>query len=88
VAEARGKFAGEPVEAQFASGLPSISQDTSEILPIEMAVRSESTQASVKGTVQDPFSPGRATGDFTDRWTKYGAARAAHWRFVSDHAAL
>ena len=64
VAEARGKFAGEPVEAQFASGLPSISQDTSEILPIEMAVQSESTQASVKGTVQDPFSPGRATGDF------------------------
>ena len=64
VAEARGKFAGQPVEAQFASGLPSFAQDTSEILPIEMAVQSESTQASVKGTVQDPFGPGRAKGDF------------------------
>ena len=64
VAEARGSFAGQPVEAQFASGLPSIAQDSSEILPIEIAVQSESTQASVKGTVQGPFSPGRATGDF------------------------
>jgi hypothetical protein len=37
---------------------------SSEILPIEIAVQSGSTQASVKGTVQDPFSAGRATGDF------------------------
>jgi uncharacterized protein involved in outer membrane biogenesis len=64
VAEAKGRFAGEPVAAQFASGVPSFAQDTSETLPIEMTVQTESSQASVKGTVQAPFSRGHATGDF------------------------
>ena len=53
-----------PLRHSSPAGCRLFAQDTSEILPIEMAVQSESTQASVKGTVQDPFSPGRATGDF------------------------
>jgi uncharacterized protein involved in outer membrane biogenesis len=64
VAEAKGRFASGPVEAQFASGMPSFALDTSETIPIEMTVQSQSTQASVKGTVQDPFSRRRATGEF------------------------
>jgi len=76
VAEAKGRFAGEPVEAQFTSGLPSFAQDTSEILPIEMAVRARPLQSRPR------------YGRLPDRWTKYGAAHAAHWRLVSAHPAL
>ena len=64
VAEAKGRFAGEPVAAHFASGMPSFVQATSETLPIEMTLQTASAQASVKGTVQDPFSRGHVMGDF------------------------
>jgi AsmA family protein len=64
VAEAKGRFAGEPVAAQFASGMPSFAQAASETLTIEMTVQSASTQASVKGTVQGLFGRGHAMGDF------------------------
>jgi AsmA family protein len=64
VAEAKGRFAGELVAAQFTSGMPSFAQATSETLPIEMNVQTASTQAFVKGTLQAPFSRGRAMGDF------------------------
>jgi AsmA family protein len=64
VAEARGTYAGEPVVAQFAGALPADAQDPSRRWPVEIAVQNGPTQASMKGTLQQPFSLPGVTADF------------------------
>jgi uncharacterized protein involved in outer membrane biogenesis len=64
VAEARGTYAGEAVVARFAGGLPFDAQGPVQSWPAEISVQNGPTQASIKGVLQDPFSPGGATGDF------------------------
>jgi uncharacterized protein involved in outer membrane biogenesis len=64
VAEARGMYAGESVEVHFAGGLPFNVHDAMQPWPAEISVKNGPTQISVKGTLQDPFGPGGATGDF------------------------
>jgi AsmA family protein len=64
VAKARGIFAGESVVARFAGNVPLNAQDSRQPWPIELSVQNGPTQISVNGTLQDPFSPIGATGDF------------------------
>jgi hypothetical protein len=64
VAEARGTYAGKTVVARFAGGLPFDAQGPVQSWPAEISVQNGPTQASIKGILQDPFSPGGATGDF------------------------
>jgi uncharacterized protein involved in outer membrane biogenesis len=64
VAEARGIFAGESVVARFAADVPLNAQDSRQPWPAEISVQNGPTQISVKGALQDPFSPGGATADF------------------------
>jgi AsmA family protein len=64
VAEARGIYAGESVAARFAGNVPLNAQDPVQPWRAEISVRNGPTQISVKGTLQDPFSPGGVTGEF------------------------
>jgi hypothetical protein len=64
VAEARGVYAGEPIVAHFVGGLPFNVQDAKRPWSGEIFVQNGPTQASMKGILQEPFSPNGATGDF------------------------
>ncbi|MEA2738314.1 MAG: AsmA family protein, partial [Acetobacteraceae bacterium] len=64
VADARGMYAGEAVVARFASGLPFDDQGPVPSWPAEISVQNGPTQASIRGTLQDPVSLRGATGDF------------------------
>jgi AsmA family protein len=64
IAEARGIYAGEPVVVQVAAGLPSDTQNPLQGWPVEIAVQNGPTQASVKGTLQEPFSLRGVIADF------------------------
>lgn len=56
VAQARGMYAGQPLDAQFAGGLPLDWSNASRAWPVEMSVQNGPTRASVNGTLQDQFS--------------------------------
>src|SRR5947209_5791997 len=64
IAEARGIYAGEPVVVHVAAGLPSDTQNPLQGWPVEIAVQNGPTQASVKGTLQEPFSLRGVIADF------------------------
>jgi len=64
VAEARGTYAGQPITAQVAAGLPSDAHEPSHRWPVEIVVQNGPTQASVTGTLQEPFSLHGIIADF------------------------
>ena len=55
VAEARGTYAGEPVEARFTGGAPLHLRDSSRPWPVELHLANGPTRISAKGTLQDPL---------------------------------
>jgi uncharacterized protein involved in outer membrane biogenesis len=55
VAEAKGTYADQPVEARFTGGAPLDLRDPSRPWPVELHLANGPTRASLKGTLQDPL---------------------------------
>jgi uncharacterized protein involved in outer membrane biogenesis len=55
VAEAKGTYAGEPVEARFTGGAPLDLRNPSRPWPVELHLTNGPTRVAAKGTLQDPL---------------------------------
>ena len=55
VAEAKGTYAGEPVEARFAGGAPLDLRDPSRPWPVELHLTNGPTRVAAEGTLRDPL---------------------------------